>query len=308
MAKPKGYRPPDDLEQQQIAERYAAGETFDVLCAEYGRGKPAIRKILKAAGVPVRPRGYGKDRSWTPEWRAAHKAGCSTPEFAQKSREALLERLPRMRGPATNTPIERRMQDALQAAGIGFTTQSVLLGRYLVDFEIRQAPIVIEADGAQHTLRDRKAQDAIRDADLIEAGYRVFRFTGSEINRDAAVCVQQVVDACGLLPESEPVFEIRTRFAGPAHPRWKGGVREYTCDTCGATFSAQPSHRKGELHYCSVKCAAAPRRGKALSPEHKARIGAGLAGGTRACRPGCTCGRHSRKNKSPVESAATPLW
>ena len=32
--------------------------------------------------------------------------------------------------------------------------------RYLVDIELHQAPIVIEADGAQHTLRDQKAKDA----------------------------------------------------------------------------------------------------------------------------------------------------
>ena len=158
MARIKGQKPLTAAEQQEIARRYETGETLEALMAEYRRGKPMIRKVVRDAGVAIRPRGYGKDREWTPEWRAAHKAGCSTPEFAQKSREALLKRLPTMRGPAINTAIEQRMHDALMAAGIGFTTQSVLLSRYLVDIELHQAPIVIEADGAQHTLRDPESQ------------------------------------------------------------------------------------------------------------------------------------------------------
>src|ERR1035437_10057898 len=47
-----------------------------------------------------------------------------------------------------NTPIECRLHDALMAAGIGFTTQRRLVGRYVVDISVHQAPVVIEADGA----------------------------------------------------------------------------------------------------------------------------------------------------------------
>ena len=259
---------------------------------EYRRGKPMIRKVVRDAGVAIRPRGYGKDRDWTPEWRAAHKAGCSTPEFAQKSREALLKRLPTMRGPATNTAIEQRMHDALKTAGIGFTTQSVLLDRYLVDIELHQALIVIEADGAQHTLRIQKAKDAERDAALAVAGYRVFRFTGSEINTDAAACVQRVIDACGLVPDREPVYEIRTRFAGPSHPNWNGGKHEYVCESCGEFFLAQPKHRTGEHVYCSRRCSAKARVGIKLGPhsaEHRAKIAAA----------------HRRRNQIKVESELT---
>ncbi len=244
--------------------------------AEYSRGKPTIKNVIREAGVAIRPRGYGKNRKWTPEWRAAHKAGCSTPDFAQKSREALLKRLPRMRGPATNTAIERRMHDALMKAGIGFTAQSLLLG-HLVDIELHQARIVIEADGQQHTLRDQKARDAERDADLTAAGYRVFRFTGSEINTDATACVQRVIDACGLAPDHEPTYDIRTRFSGELHPLWKGGKREYVCESCGGTFLAQPKHRTGKHVYCSRQCYGKAKIGVKLGPmpaEQRAKIGA----------------------------------
>lgn len=297
MAKPLGWRPLTSHEKQEIVRRYAAGETMDVLSAEFGRARQTVRQLLKDADVPRRPRGYGKGRGWTPEWREAHYRATQTPEFAQKSREALLERLPRMRGPATNTPIEKRMQDALMKMGIGFTTQSLLLKRYLVDIELHQARIIIEADGSQHYLKAQKAKDALRDANLTAAGYRVFRFTGSEINTDAVQCVQRVVDAAGLKPDEAPVYNIRTRFSGELHPLWKGGKREFTCDICGKVFMAQPAHRPGPDYYCNIQCAGAARRGKKLTAEHRASIAASMIGKKRGpYRP-----RVSHQNK--IESA-----
>jgi very-short-patch-repair endonuclease len=212
-----------------------------------------VKAVLVEGGVELRPKGYGKGREWSAEWRAAHKRSTSTPEFAEKSRQALLARLPSMRGPATNTPIEQRLQGALKCAGIGFTTQSLLLERYLVDIELRQAAVVIEADGAQHTLKIQRAKDAERDAALAQAGYRVFRFTGSEINSDADECVQRVVAACGLTPDENPVFDIRTRFAGSSHPRWVDRTK-FICAHCGREFEKLACHRAGNKAFCNSQC------------------------------------------------------
>src|SRR5215469_8374080 len=100
-----------------------------------------------------------------------------------------------------NTPIECRLHDALMVAGIGFSTQKRLVGRYVVDMSIHQAPVVIEADGARHRAGTQALQrDEVRDAAHEAAGYRVFRFSGSEINTDAVKCIQEVIDACGLVP------------------------------------------------------------------------------------------------------------
>jgi very-short-patch-repair endonuclease len=279
VARIKGQKPLTPAERQEIAQRYEAGETLEALMAAYQRGKPKIKEVVRAAGVTIRPRGYGKDREWTPEWRAAHKASCSTDEFAQKSRDGLLKRLPAMRGPALNTPIELRMQDALKIAGIGFTTQAPLLGRYLVDILLHQASIVIEADGAQHQLRRQKAKDAIRDAALTKAGYRMFRFTGKEINTDVVACVRRVIDECGLVPDEEPVYNISlARPSGPSHPRWKGGKREFTCQKCGAKFLAQPTHRRGKRIFCSRQCSFEATRGVKLGPRgpvRRAKVGSG---------------------------------
>lgn len=276
MAKSKGWQPLSLVEQQEIARRYASGETLEMLGTAYHRGKPALRKVLLEAGVTIRPKGYAKGTEWSPEHRAAHRAGVGTLENRERARKALLQRLPSMRGPATNTAIERRLHDALMKAGIGFTAQSLLLGRHLVDIELHQSPIVIEADGAQHTLRDQKAKDAVRDAALQDAGYRVFRFTGREINADAVVCIQRVIDACGLTPDREPAYDIRTGFAGELHPFWKGGKQEFTCDQCGEPFLAQPKHRRGPRYFCSAKCYGLAQRGRKISAEHRAKIVEGM--------------------------------
>ena len=88
----------------------------------------------------------------------------------------------------------------------------------------------------------------------------MFRFTGSEINTDAMACVQRVIEACGLAPDEEPVYDIRTKFAGEDHPHGRAASRS-TCAIVRQDFPGQPKHRT-ERDYCSRKCAAQARRGQ----------------------------------------------
>jgi len=173
-----------------------------------------------------------------------------------------------------NTPIERRLHDALMEAGVGFSTQRRVVGRYVVDILVNQAPVVIEADGVRHRIHpEAQERDAIRDAAHEAAGYRVFRFTGSEINTDAMQCVRQVILACGLVRDEEPVYDIRK---APREPRSAPKLLELICELCGEKFSARwkrkfctPEHatlRKSELGIAQF-------RGKPKSAEHRARIG-----------------------------------
>ncbi len=177
-----------------------------------------------------------------------------------------------------NTPIELRLQNVLKTLGIGFSTQTLLLGHYIVDIEIHQQRIVLEADGADHLRPTQIAKDELRDVALTAAGYRVFRFTGSEINSDATRCIQQVVSACGLVPDAPAVYNIRTLFVGEGHPLWKGGKREFTCEVCGVVFLAQPKHRRGPHIYCGRTCFGIGRRGRPCTPEQRAKISAGIRG------------------------------
>jgi very-short-patch-repair endonuclease len=68
---------------------------------------------------------------------------------------------------------------------------------YRVDFAIPDKMLAIELDGHQyHKSREQRTTDAQRERALQELGWRVFRFTGSEIHRDMAGCVEQIQRFC----------------------------------------------------------------------------------------------------------------
>jgi len=215
-----------------------------------------VERYKNGAGIVELARAY---QCWTPKINEILKAS-GTPY-----RKTL----------TANTPIERRLQSALIEAGIGFSTQRRVVGRYVVDILVNQAPVVIEADGVRHRIHpEAQERDAIRDAAHEAAGYRVFRFTGSEINTDAMQCIQQVIHACGLVRDEEPVYDIRK---APREPRSAPKLLELICELCGEKFSARwkrkfctPEHaslRKSELGIAQF-------RGKPKSAEHRAKIGA----------------------------------
>lgn len=228
------------------------GMTFEQLAAHYGCSVHAIQNAVKRLGVKARPTGLPEGYEWTDERRAAHRAAIDRPEWRARNREIFMARLPTMRGPSANSPLEKLLQAALMKAGLSFSTQRVLLGRYCVDILLQQAPVILEADGALHNLR--KVQDAERDANLAKAGYRVFRFNGSRINRGADLCVAEVIEACGLTPDTDPVADIRTGMMGPENPNWTGGPQTVTCEQCGAETQRNAYRTRQKKKFCNSKC------------------------------------------------------
>jgi very-short-patch-repair endonuclease len=73
------------------------------------------------------------------------------------------------------TVSEARLWSALrcrQLRGVAFRRQ-VVVARYIVDFLAPEARLIVEVDGGYHAGRAR--QDARRDRELTELGYRVLR-------------------------------------------------------------------------------------------------------------------------------------
>lgn len=253
-----------------LPDLYASGMTYDQLTAHYGCSIHAIQNAMKRLGVTPRPKGTPEGYEWTDGRRKAHRAAIDRPEWRAKMRENLLVRLPLMRGPSANSPLEKLLQAALMKAGLSFSTQRVLLGRYCVDILLQQAPVILEADGAHHYLR--KEQDAERDANLTEAGYRVFRFTGSRINRGADQCVAEVIEACGLVSDTDPVADIRTGMMGPENPNWGGGPVTVTCEQCGAETTRNAFRLKMKKRFCNSKCYGAWLTDHPEASNHQLRI------------------------------------
>ena len=56
-----------------------------------------------------------------------------------------------------------------------------VIDRYIVDFYIAQAKIVIELDGSQHYESEGILADAMRDADLRSLGIKVLRYSNADV-------------------------------------------------------------------------------------------------------------------------------
>ena len=64
-----------------------------------------------------------------------------------------------------------------------------VIGKYIVDFYIAEAKIVIELDGSQHYAAEGKQADEQRDAYLRSLGLTVLRYSNADVNhRFPSVC------------------------------------------------------------------------------------------------------------------------
>jgi very-short-patch-repair endonuclease len=98
----------------------------------------------------------------------------------------------------SSTATERRLWGLLRAKrldGLKFRRQ-VPIGRYVADFLCLRHRLIVEADGPFHEAE----KDAARDAWLRDQGFRVLRFTNSQINAS-----DQVLGAILAAVEAPPV-------------------------------------------------------------------------------------------------------
>ena len=86
-----------------------------------------------------------------------------------------------LRRNATNA--ERRLWEGLrrkQLVGFRFRRQ-VILGGFIADFASFDARLVVEVDGATHSMEQEMAYDAARSAALMAQGFTVLRFTNDDV-------------------------------------------------------------------------------------------------------------------------------
>ena len=78
--------------------------------------------------------------------------------------------------------------DFLKLLSITVNRQKVI-GNYIVDFYCADAKIVIELDGSQHYENRGKEIDKIRDSYLSSLGFKVLRYSNSDVNKNfSGVC------------------------------------------------------------------------------------------------------------------------
>lgn len=94
---------------------------------------------------------------------------------------------------------EKFLWEALRSLKLNVRRQAPL-GPYVVDFVCHAAKVVIEVDGYYHSLPERQAADAERDAWLGRQGYRVLRFSDIEVYNNPVAIAERV--AVELSPPS----------------------------------------------------------------------------------------------------------
>ena len=61
---------------------------------------------------------------------------------------------------------------------------NLLVGKWFIDFAIKDKMIALEIDGKQHEKPERKSKDIEKDAYLVSQGWRVYRIKWKSINND----------------------------------------------------------------------------------------------------------------------------
>lgn len=102
------------------------------------------------------------------------------------------------------TYVEKKLWDELRRLDIHVRRQAPI-GRFVVDFVVHKAALVIELDGGIHKLPAVKLRDLERTTWLEGQGYRVLRLSNDEVLGDpSAVLAKVEAILCGLAPRSLP--------------------------------------------------------------------------------------------------------
>ena len=70
------------------------------------------------------------------------------------------------------------------------------IGRYIVDFYCPAVRLVVEVDGAAHSMGANPARDENRDQWLRSQSFRVIRFAATDVMNDMAPVVAAILLAC----------------------------------------------------------------------------------------------------------------
>ena len=107
----------------------------------------------------------------------------------------------------TMTPQEVKLWGHLRQLrdqGLHFRRQVPCEG-YIIDFACLKSKLMIEIDGAQHGEPRNAREDALRDARLAAAGFKVLRFWNNEVNVNLDSVVEMIYrEAIARDPTRQP--------------------------------------------------------------------------------------------------------
>jgi len=69
-----------------------------------------------------------------------------------------------------------------------------IIGQYIVDFFFRESLLIVEIDGEYHFTEQQQEEDTLRQGWLEERGYKVLRFSNTEIINDIESVIRKTKD------------------------------------------------------------------------------------------------------------------
>jgi len=70
------------------------------------------------------------------------------------------------------------------------------IGRYVLDFYVRELKLAIEIDGVSHDRGDRPERDEVRDRWLASQGIEMLRIAATDVLADPAAVADSIVRLC----------------------------------------------------------------------------------------------------------------
>jgi very-short-patch-repair endonuclease len=174
----RAYRtwdPGIDLGPEDGLDRYIAGCSpsvfrFDAYVSADGYGEPAANERVAQA--------YAAARSFP---------------FQVAMQQATIRRLP-----ASASPIEHRFWDAHLRLALPELRELAFqhpVGRYSIDFALPAVKFGIELDGLKnHSTTTDVNNDHLRQQEIELQGWRITRFGGQQVHRDADWCIRRTVE------------------------------------------------------------------------------------------------------------------
>jgi very-short-patch-repair endonuclease len=99
----------------------------------------------------------------------------------------------------TRSEAEQRLLELIRSAGLPAPETNVRIAGHEVDLVWRDAKLIVEVDGyAYHSSRAAFERDRVRDADLMQAGYRVLRVTWLQLTRTPRAVVARLATLLGV--------------------------------------------------------------------------------------------------------------
>lgn len=93
---------------------------------------------------------------------------------------------------ASESPMERLLASAL-ASNEYLPSCQFTITPYRLDFAFIQTSLCIEVDGERyHSSKKQRLKDNVRDRFLVACGWRILRFTGSEVWKNSTACAEEV--------------------------------------------------------------------------------------------------------------------